>query len=55
MQGLEIVRNLTLSFEFSPPKTEESADAHRALAQFFFDNDVFYRFPDECQKVDIKA
>ncbi|MGH1375094.1 MAG: methylenetetrahydrofolate reductase [Alphaproteobacteria bacterium] len=36
-------------------KLKCDAGAHRALTQFFFDNDVYYRFVEECQKMDIKT
>ncbi len=36
-------------------KMKCDAGAHRALTQFFFDNDVYYRFVEKCQKADIKT
>ncbi len=36
-------------------KMKCDAGAHRALTQFFFDNDLYYRFVDECLKADIKT
>jgi methylenetetrahydrofolate reductase (NADPH) len=36
-------------------KLKCGAGAHRAITQFFFDNDVFYEFRDTCAKAGIKT
>lgn len=36
-------------------KKKIDAGADRAITQFFFDNDVYYRFLEECAKANIKA
>ncbi len=36
-------------------KMKCEAGAHRALTQFFFDNDIFYRFVEKCQKAGVKT
>lgn len=36
-------------------KMKCDAGAHRALTQFFFDNDVYYSFVEKCQKAGVKT
>jgi len=36
-------------------KMKCDAGAHRALTQFFFDNDVYYNFVEKCQKAGVKT
>lgn len=36
-------------------KMKCEAGAHRALTQFFFDNDVYYRFAEKCQAAGVKT
>ncbi|MGH1404187.1 MAG: methylenetetrahydrofolate reductase [NAD(P)H] [Alphaproteobacteria bacterium] len=36
-------------------KMKCEAGAHRALTQFFFDNEIFYNFRDKCDKAGIKT